>query len=272
MPCANRHFPSLEMLSVLLPPGCDRLTFGRDLYHRSLLLPPNLLLLLLSVTKEAGYSHSQLLQSIISEIFRPGFIPEDFSAPHKVQVRGWHGQDYWWQSGTVDGMCGRAGAFHALEKQLPPKLSAQFWPWQSLCWRQCQREEGGEGSICKGSGEMGTVPQGEAGWAVRHLTCVREPYRTVTAWKIRKVSEWVTLGRAEVVGFLVVSLLASGLNRYRELQGELAKVGSASWVGLSPGFGTPSTTSPAGWTSSVFTQICNGHNKWSCWVCFSLST
>lgn len=89
---ADRHFPSLEMLLVLLPRGCDRLTFGRDLYHGSLLLPPNLLLLLLlSVTKEAGYSHSQLLQSVMSEICRLGFIPGDFGAPHKVQLWGCHG-------------------------------------------------------------------------------------------------------------------------------------------------------------------------------------
>lgn len=87
---ANRHFPSLEMLLVLHPPGYDRLTFGRDLYHGGLLLAPNLLLLL-SVAKEAGFSHSQLLQSVMSEICGLGFIPEDFYALHKVQLWGWHG-------------------------------------------------------------------------------------------------------------------------------------------------------------------------------------
>lgn len=87
---ADRHFPSLEMLLVLLPPGCHRLTFGRDLYHGSLLLPPNLLLLLLlSVTKEAGYSHCQFLQSIMSEICRLDFIPENSDAPHEAQLWGW---------------------------------------------------------------------------------------------------------------------------------------------------------------------------------------
>lgn len=86
---ADRQFPSLEMLLVLLPPGCDRLTFGRDFYHGSLLLPPNLLLLLLLVMKEAGYSHSQLLQFVMSEICRLVFIPEGFGAPHKVQLWGW---------------------------------------------------------------------------------------------------------------------------------------------------------------------------------------
>lgn len=50
-------FLPLKMLLDLLLQGSDRLAFGRGLYQRSLLLPPNLMLLLL-VTKEAGYSHS----------------------------------------------------------------------------------------------------------------------------------------------------------------------------------------------------------------------
>lgn len=74
---------------------------------------------------------------------------------------------------------------------------------------------------------MGTVLRREVGWAVTDITDRREPYRTAVAWKIRKVSEWVTLRRAEVVGFLVASLVASGLNGYRQ-QGELARVGSTS--------------------------------------------
>lgn len=114
---ADRHFPSLEMLLVLLPPGCDRLTFGRDLYHGSLLLPPNLLLLLLSVAKEAGYSHSQLLQSVMSQICRLGFIPGGFAAPHKVQVWSWQLQPWPGLLGTGLGL---------------------FMPWRGSCHQNCQ--------------------------------------------------------------------------------------------------------------------------------------
>ena len=39
------------MLLALLPPGGDRLAFGRGLYQRSLLLPPNLMLLLLVTSR-----------------------------------------------------------------------------------------------------------------------------------------------------------------------------------------------------------------------------
>lgn len=73
-----------------------------------------------------------------------------------VQRLGLH----WWQGWTVDGMRGRAGAFHALERQLPPKLPAQFWPWQSLCWGNVRKRKEEREASARGQ-EQWALSQGE---------------------------------------------------------------------------------------------------------------
>lgn len=157
---ANRHFPSLEMLLVLHPPGYDRLTFGRDLYHGSLLLAPNLLLLL-SVAKEAGYSHSQLLQSVMSEICGLGFIPEDFYALHKVQLWGWHGSAP--EARTTGGRVG--------QWMLCMAVLGLFVPWRGSCHQNRQLSSdhdkaSAEGNVRERKEEREVSARGLEQWAL----------------------------------------------------------------------------------------------------------
>lgn len=95
-----------------------------------------------------------------------------------------------------------------------PRLGL-FMPWRGSCHQNCQLSSDHDKASAEGNVrerkevreasarglEQWALSQGRD-WAVRHLTYGREPHRTATAWKIRKVLEWVTLGRAEVVEFL----------------------------------------------------------------------
>lgn len=171
----------------------------------------------------------------------------------------------WWQGGTVDGMGGGAGPWRGSCHQ-NLQLSSDH---AKASWVMSERRKRW-GKHLQGVESNGHCPRGEVGWAVTHLTDVREPYRT--AMEDKKGFGMGYTGESRSVDFMVVSLVASELNGYRGLQGELARMGNVSWVGLSPDFGTtiphPQLAEPA----QSLIQICDSHNKWSCLVCFALST